>query len=424
MNEVILNDRWQVGLLVALVAGAVGIVGNNTVLFMAAVVGLTYAAYGFATSPNDPSFAVTRTLSDDTPTAGQDVEVTVTVRNVSDSLVPDVRVVDGVPDRIGVVDGSPRHAATLQAGESTTYSYVVRARRGRHRFDDATLVARNVSGDAEARSTAAAETTLSVSADVGDVPLAQQTVPQTGMVPTDVGGEGVEFYQSRDYHHSDPMNRVDWKRYARTRELTTVEFREERAANVVVLVDVRNECRVARREDEPDAVTLSKFAAARLVSHLLDEGNQVGLAFYGYDSEYVPPGVGDGHAIRIRNALDTSTESSFPVVTDGGFRTYDDDRRVDWLRRRLPDGAQVMFVSAVPDDEPAETARRLQASGHQVRMLAPDVTSTETPGSTVDRIQWLERIGTVREAGVKVVAWSPDEPLRSAFDRARRRWSK
>nr|WP_240148942.1 DUF58 domain-containing protein [Halorubellus sp. JP-L1] len=391
---------------------------------MAASVGLAYAAYGYATAPVEASFAVSRTLGDDAPTAGQDVEVTVTVRNTSDSLVPDVRVVDGVPDAIGVVEGSPRHSATLQAGESATYSYVVRARRGRHEFDDVTVVARNVSADVESRTTVTASTAMTVNADVGDVPLADQTIPQTGMVPTDVGGEGVEFYQSRDYHHSDPMNRVDWKRYARTRELTTVEFREERAANVVVVVDVRNVCRVARREDEPDAVSLSKFAAARLVSHLLDEGNRVGLAFYGHDSEYLAPGVGDGHAVRVREMLETSTDSSFPVVTDGGFGTYDDDRRVDWLRRRLPDGSQVVFVSAVPDDEPAETARRLQASGHSVRMLAPDVTSTETAGSTVDRIQWLDRIGDVREAGVKVVAWSPDEPLRAAFQRARRRWSQ
>jgi len=417
------TERWQVGLLAALVAGALGIVGNNTVLFMSAAVGLAYAAYGYATAPVEASFAVSRTLGDDAPTAGQDVEVTVTVRNASDSLVPDARIVDGVPDAIGVVEGSPRHAATLQAGESVTYSYVVRARRGRHEFDDVTVVARNVSADVESRTTAATTTAMTVNADVGVVPLADQTIQQTGMVPTDVGGDGVEFYQSRDYHHSDPMNRVDWKRYARTRELTTVEFREERAANVVVVVDVRSVCRVARREDEPDAVSLSKFAAARLVSHLLEEGNRVGLAFYGHDCEYLAPGVGDGHAVRVREMLETNTDSSVPVVTDGGFRTFDDERRVDWLRRRLPDGSQVVFVSPVPDAEPAETARRLGAAGHEVRMLAPDVTSTETAGSTVDRIQWLDRVGDVREAGVKVVAWSPDEPLRTAFQRARRRWS-
>jgi len=407
----------------ALVAGALGIVGNNTVLFMSAAVGLTFAAYGYATSPVEATFAVSREVSDESPTAGQDVAVSVTVRNESDELVPDLRVVDRVPEKLGVVEGSPRHAATLQPGESTTFSYVVRARRGQHEFQETTLLARNVSADEESLSTVHAQTHVTVTADVGDVPLSSQTIQQSGMVSTSVGGEGVEFYQSRDYHSSDPMNRVDWKRYAKTRELTTVEFREERAANVVVLVDVRSESRVARRADEPDAMSLSKFAAGRVVAQLLDEGNQVGLAFYGHDSEYLSPGTGDGHAVEIEEMLTSSSDSSVPVVTDGGFRTYNSDWRVDWLRKRLPEGAQVVFVTPLPDVEPAQTAQRLEASGHDVRILAPDVTTTATPGSTVERIEWLHRVREVRESGVKVAEWSPDEPLRSAFRRARRRWS-
>jgi len=82
-----------------------------------------------------------------------------------------------------------------------------------------------------------------------------------------------------------------------------------------------------------------------------------------------------------------------------------------------------VFVTPLPDVEPAQTAQRLEASGHDVRILAPDVTTTATPGSTVERIEWLHRVREVRESGVKVAEWSPDEPLRSAFRRARRRWS-
>jgi len=155
----------------ALVAGALGIVGNNTVLFMSAAVGLTFAAYGYATSPVEATFAVSREVSDESPTAGQDVAVSVTVRNESDELVPDLRVVDGVPEKLGVVEGSPRHAATLQPGESTTFSYVVRARRGQHEFQETTLLARNVSADEESLSTVHAQTHVTVTADVGDVPL-------------------------------------------------------------------------------------------------------------------------------------------------------------------------------------------------------------------------------------------------------------
>lgn len=418
------TERWQIGLLAALVTGGLGIVGKSTVLFMAASVGLTFAAYGYATRDPPTSFGIERSVDDPSPTAGQPVTVTVTVRNRTDSHAPDVRIVDGVPAKLGVIEGSPRHGASLQPGGETSFSYVVRARRGRHEFGDLVVVSRNVSGDVRSQTTVTHASRITVNADVGDVPLTDQTISQTGMVPTDAGGAGVEFYQSREYQPGDPVNRVNWRRYARTRELTTIDFREERAANVVVLVDVRSVSRVARRADEPDAVVLSKFAAARIASGLLDAGNRVGMAFYGTRSDYVEPGFGDEHAVKIREFLDTSTDTTFPVVTDGGWRTYDDDRRVDWLRRRLPDSAQVYFVSPLLDAEPSESAQRLQASGYDVRILAPDVTSTDTAGGTVERIEWLDRLSDVRQAGVDVAAWSPDEPLRAAFERSRRRWER
>lgn len=418
------TDRWQVGLLVALLAGALGIVGQSTVLFMAGAVGLTFAAYGYATGEPPASFAVERELSDSNPTPGQPVTVTVTVRNTTDTVAPDVRIVDGVPSKLGVIEGSPRHGATLDRGAETSFSYVVRARRGRHTFEETVVVSRNTSGDERRRATVAVPTQLTVNADVGDVPLTDQTIPQTGMVPTDSGGNGVEFYQSRTYQRGDPVNRVDWNRYARTRELTTIEFREERAANVVVLVDVRDVARVARRADEPDAVVLSKFAAARIANGLLETGNRVGLAFFGSRGTYVEPGFGDDHGVAIRNVLETSTDTTFPVVTDGGRITGHGTGRVEWLRRRLPDSAQLYFVTPLLDATPVDSARRLQASGYDVRVLAPDVTSTESAGATVERIEWLERLSTVRGSGIEVEAWSPDEPLRAAFQRATRRWKR
>jgi uncharacterized repeat protein (TIGR01451 family) len=469
------TGRWQVGLLVALLAAGLGILGGNTVLFMASAVGLTFAAYGYATAAPAASFVVSRTVDDDSPRAGQPVEVTVTVRNASESIAPDLRVVDGVPEKLGVVEGSPRHATALQPGESTSFTYTVRARRGRHEFGDATVVSRDLSASAGTRSTTGSATRLTVVADVGSVPLSDQTIPQTGFVSTDVGGNGVEFYQSREYHTSDPINRVDWKRYARTRELTTVEFREERAATVVIVVDVRRVARVARRGDEPDGVVLGRFAASRLANALLDDGNRVGVALYGTDAAFLDPGAGDAHAVRVRDALADDSGTS-PVVADGGpsgsdtgtgverdeagvgdgqtdlgggevgvgggaatglgarvdrswtagghggMRPHDADGRVAWLRRRLPESAQLYVISPLVDDEPGEVARRLRASGHDVRILAPDVTSTRSPGATIERIEWLDRVSRVRGSGVKVAAWSPDEPLLTAFQRARRRW--
>lgn len=441
------TGRWTAGFVVALVTGTLGLLVGNTVVFSAAAIGLCYAVYGYASRPPTLSLDVDRSLTDTSPMPGDEVEVTVTVRNAADEPLADLRLVDGVPETLGVVEGSPRHMTGLQPGESETFSYTVKVRRGVHEFGDPTVVARNVSGSVELTETVPAESRLSCHAPVEEMHLADQTIPYPGRVGTDATGSGIEFHSIRQYHHSDPMNRIDWREFARSGELRTVEFRTDQAATVVVVVDTRREARVSRRPEEPDGVELGSYAAGRIAGHLLDAGNRVGLAQYGSSLGYLRPGTGDAQAARIRNNLDVQSSTSIPVrdsrwaaatpdgaddpdpspdddAGTGGLAATDGGWRVDWLRRRVPNGAQVVFVSPLLDDAPLDLLERLQASGHALRVVSPDVTSAETPGSVVAAIERDGRISTLRDRRTDVVEWSPDEPLYAAIDRATRRWRR
>ncbi|WP_267643660.1 DUF58 domain-containing protein [Haloarchaeobius amylolyticus] len=448
------TGRWNVGLTAALVMGALGLFTKNTTLFLAAAIGLSYAAYGYATRPPSLDLAVERSLSTTSPMPGEDVEVTVTVRNESDSPVADVRVVDGVPDTLGVVSGAPRHLTSLLPGEEETFTYTIKARRGVHEFEQATLVTRNISGATKAETAVDLPDRISCRAGIDDVPLGNRTISYTGRIETDTGGEGTEFYQVRKYQRSDPMNRIDWKRFARTGELRTVEFRESRAASVVVVVDTRYESRISRRPEEPDGVELSMYAAGRLCGALLNDGNRVGLARYGGTFDYLEPGTGDEQAVRIRKNLSLAASTTIPVADgadadanataddDGGADSWqgeaptpedtdgpapkptpDGGWRVDWLRRRIPNEAQVVFVTPMMDDGPFETLRRLRAAGHEVRVVSPDVTSDESAGSKLESIRRDTRLRTLRGRKTKVIEWSPDQPLFAAIEMAMRRWS-
>lgn len=431
------TGRWNAGLAVALVTGALGLFVGNTVVFSAAAIGLCYAAYGYATRPPTLDVDVERSVADTSPMPGDEVDVTVAVRNASDEPLADLRVVDGVPDTLGVVDGSPRHMTALQPDETESFTYTVKIRRGVHEFGDATVVTRNVSGSVRGEETVAIESRLSCHAPVDSLPLSDQTIPYPGRVETDSTGAGLEFHSVRQYHHSDPLNRIDWRRFARTGELRTVEFRTDRAATVVVVLDARGEARVARRPEEPDGVELGTYAAGRIAGHLLDAGNRVGLAQYGSTLGYLRPGTGDAQAARIRNNLNVQSSTSIPVhdaagatapteSTDdgdaGGAAVTDGGWRVDWLRKRIPNGAQVVFVSPLLDDAPLSLLRRLRAAGHSLRVVSPDVTTTETSGSTLERIRRRDRLSTLRSRTTDVIEWSPDEPLYAAIERATRRW--
>ncbi|WP_435362024.1 DUF58 domain-containing protein [Haloarchaeobius sp. DFWS5] len=448
MNTEIDTGRWNVGLTAALVTGALGLFAGNTTLFLASTVGLSYAAYGYATRPPSLDLAVERHLSDTSPMPGDDVEVTVTVRNESDSPMADIRLVDAVPKTLGVTEGAPRYLTSLQPGEEESFTYTVKARRGVHEFGDLSVVSRNISGAIELHGTEAVTSRVSCHAHVDSVPLADQTIPYTGRISTNTGGEGIEFHSVRKYQKSDPMSRIDWKRFARTRELRTVEFRESRAATVIAVVDTRYESRVSRRPEEPDGVELSTYAAGRICGHLLDAGNRVGLARYGGSFDYLPPGTGSAQAVRIRNELNVQSSTSIPVAdgaaaaaTDGGTDTdtatatgqsgdgsetvaTDGGWRIDWLRRRVPNEAQVLFISPMLDDGPFETLKRLRAAGHAVRVVTPDVTKTDTPGGTLTRIERANRLRDLRGRKTKVVEWSPDQPLFAAMQTAEKRWAR
>ncbi|WP_321112661.1 DUF58 domain-containing protein [Halorussus salinisoli] len=431
-----IGPRWDPGTTVALLAGAGGILTKNTTIFLAGVVGFAFAAYRYGTRPPEVSVAVEREIADRSPLPSDSVEITLTLRNEGDEPIPDLRVVDGVPERLGVVSGSPRHCTSLRPGERAVFSYSVRARRGTHEFGSTSLVARNVSGSVERRLECEAEVkhegehidesaTITCETRADDVPLPADTSSHPGHITTDSGGEGVEFYATREYQSADPMSRIDWKRYAKTQELTTVDFRETRAATVMMVVDVRTPAHVARREGEPDAVELGAYAAERLVEAFVRRNDRVGLALFGPEGRYLEPGGGDDQVARVRAELEST-----PPPRDYGAGFFDTKRRkrahesrFETLRKRMPDAAQVVFLSPMADDYAVDVAERFRAYGHAVTVVSPAVSGSGTPGGAIEGIERDQRLADVRGGGIRVVDWSPDEPIRTAVSKATARWS-
>jgi uncharacterized repeat protein (TIGR01451 family) len=461
--------RWDAALGAGLLCGLAGLLFGSATLVAAGVVGTTYAAYGAAVgSPGGP-VVVRREVSDRQPPPGSRVTVTVELENVGDDPVAEARVVDAPPSELPVVSGSPAHATSLDAGETEVFEYALRATRGSHEFGPARLLVRNVAGSAEREETFPVETPVACRTPVEELPLAGQTTQYDGRVVTDAAGEGIAFHSTREFHPADPLSRIDWKRYARTNELTTVSFQETRAATVVLLVDVRPESGVAAGPGEPTGTDFSAYAAGHLGGVLLGASNRVGAALLGRWA-YLSPGTGRDQALCIRQFLSdvvdvdatdedgqssvldvdvgvfggSATAAGSGATPDGGGATTDGgapphrraagaaspDSRADgggyWLRRlrkRLPDHAQVVFCSPALDGGAVETARLLGAHGHAVTVVSPDVTTDDTPGGTVARLDRAERLESLR-SHVRVVDWSPDEPLAVAVDRAGRRWSR
>ena len=415
------TNRWRGVTALSLFAAAAGAAVSAPAALLPAVLGVGYAAYAQLFGPPSASLAVERTVHADDPEPGDEVDVTLELTNEG-SFVPDLRVTDGVPESLEVVDGSPRLATSLRPGKRATVTYTVEMRRGEHAFEDVHVLARDLSGAHENEATLPANSVVASIPSLPKLdsfPLRSQTVQRVGRVPTSTGGTGVEFYATREYRTGDPLSRVDWNRLARTGDLSTVQYREERAATVVVLVDSRAEAHVAD-DDGEDAVEHAVQAAGGITSALLDSGDRVGLAAFGPHWTWLAPGLGRDHRVRARDAL----------ARNRGFAALDPDRRFlgalvfRRLQKHLPADAQVVFCSPLVDDDAVEYARRLEAGGNPVTVVSPDVTGDATLGQQVARIERATRLRLLRKSGIRVVDWSASDSLPVAVATAERGWSE
>ncbi|WP_435152679.1 DUF58 domain-containing protein [Haladaptatus sp. DFWS20] len=418
------TNRWYGVSAIALLAAAVGTIVGSPVTLLAGVIGVAFAAYARTATPPATEFELTRVVSDPGPQPGDNVLVEVTVENTGAKTAPDLRVVDGVPESLRVVSGSPRLGTALRPGKKAVFAYTVEAVRGEHTFDPAQVLARDFSGAVEHEFELADETTITcmpqLETTAEDVPLREQTIRHTGLLATREGGSGIEFFATREYRSGDPLSRIDWNRKARTGELTTVEFREEQTATVVLVVDVRSNAYLSHDADDPGAVEHAVRATGDAFSALLDNGDRVGIAAFGPDELWLSPGTGAYHRAEARELL--SNANAFSQNPPEG--TFYSTLKLRWLRRRLPADAQVVFFSPLCDPFAPEVARRLDASGHAVTVISPDSTNDTTTGQ---RLAWAERqqrMQSLRSAGIRVVDWNTDDSLGVTLVRANRRWRR
>jgi uncharacterized repeat protein (TIGR01451 family) len=419
---------------------AVGVGTGTPTLLLAGIVPLAFVVQGALSTlqPLDGRVRVEREVRPETPLPGQPVEVTLTVTNAGESVLPDLRVRDGVPEELAVRDGSPSAGAALRSGESVTARYTLTANRGRYAFRPVRMRAGSVSGTVVAETTREADgpDAFECRIDADDVPLRRRTTAFSGSLATDTGGAGVEFHATRDYRAGDPVSRINWRRYAKTGELSTVEYREQRAARVAVLVDGRDPTHVAAGPSLPTGATLCAYAATLAVRVLGDEGHHVGVGAFGPADPitgrrpaWVPPGS-DGfaaHAAAVCNAAATgddegvtaSSATATPRATATATPDGGRDAELHRLLGHLHPSTQVILCTPALDDWAASTVETIRTHGHETTVLSPSV----APGSVGGRVLALERavrLDRMRGVGATVVDWDRDERLPVALARTLR----
>lgn len=440
--------RWIGGMSVSAILVTVALVFGKPTFLVTAFVPVAYVVYGAVTTPpHIESLEFERRVSTDSPAPGEPVTVELEVTNTGESAIPDLRLIDGVPEELAVVKGTPRAAITVAAGRSATVEYTLIARRGTYTYRAVKARARNLSGSGVATASIEPDgtTELTCTLDVEEFPLEDRTIQFAGPLATDSGGPGVEFYSTREYRRGDPMSRIDWRKLAKTGELTTIEYREHRAARVVVVIDAREPTRVAAGNGLPTGAEFATYAAARAVSALDDAGHEVGVAALGIEDPvldirpaWVEPGTGAEFRTRAQSVYDAAMTAD-PASTDGGrggdfvdapawpgttgrsaesgssVGTDGGDRELERLLGWLSADAQLLFVTPLLDEFPVEAVETLLAYNHPVTVLTPDAVGEQSLGQHLARIDRAIHLARLRRVGAPVIDWDRETPLQLAL---------
>lgn len=409
----------------ALVALAVGVLTSQPALLLASAVTIGIAGYARVASPPPlTTLDVTRTVGDDTPEPGDEMGVTVTVKNTGDAFLPDLRLIDRIPPTMQVVDGSARLGTALRPGESATFSYTVVAERSKHTWP-LQVIGRDASGTVEREALIESEPTVRCTprlTTTAQMPVRMQTSVYAGNVETEIGGEGLEFHSTRDYQPGDSKRRIDWKTYARTGELSTVEFREEHAVRVVLLFDGRETSYVSTAPGRKHALDRAVDAAFDIYASLHEQGHLIGIAAFNGRPCWLAPDTGTLHRERVRQLFVThpALSSLPPELSEDTEGRYIDPMR--HIRRQLPANTQIFLFSPLTDEYTYEVARRLDGAGHRVTVISPDPTTGRTLGQRIVRLQRAVLVKQLRGHGIRIIDWGEDHPLALELEYANRRW--
>lgn len=398
--------RWRGAVAASVVLAAIGLADGSGSLLLAAAVPLVYVGVGALSRAEVPADLVATRRVDPSPTVpDRAVTVTLTVRNDGDRTLPDLRLADGVPADLAVLEGTPRAGVTLAPGEECEVRYVVAAKRGEHDFRPPHLRVRGLG--AGARATTLLATTgddrLVCSLDADAPPIEEFGDGRVGRLATDSPGPGVTFHSTREYHPDDPADRIDWRHYAKRGELATTNYERHVAATVVLVVDARERNRVVAAPGRPTAVEIAAYAATHAVADLLGRGHDVGVAVLGVDGDgpgglgWLQPAAGREQRARALDLLDAAAAATGRPPSEA---TQDRE-----LLTVAPSGAQFVFASPLLDSTSLSAVETWRAAGVPVSVLSPDVVAENTVGGQYAQVRRRTRLARAQSAGARTVDW-------------------
>jgi uncharacterized protein (DUF58 family) len=228
-------------------------------------------------------------------------------------------------------------------------------------------------------------------------------------------GASTEFYSIRDYVKGDPFKKINWKVYARKRELMVNEFEKENICDTVLFMDARNISNVGTVLDN----TLEKSVKLGLgVSNfLILHRNQIGVVVYNDQVNVLPPKPGmqqRDDILRFLTGIYSRGWAEFRVA-------------LYYARPFIKSKTTLIIITTLDYDQSFfSTMEELVALNHKIMIITPSSVDFEINAIEYDGPD--EKIRLVREnrdnfilqlrgMGIDVIECGPEESVEEIVNR-------
>ena len=352
----------------------------------------------------------------------EDVEVTLTVTNISPHPIEALQLEDKLPYGVKLKSGTNRLMLSLGPGEAAEFKYTLSSpKRGRHELGPTLFVfkdnlrLRSISGQL---SNVDELLVLPKIENLGTVDLRGRRVgPWPGLVPSRRMGIGTEFFELAPYIPGDDLRRVNWKASARSRQLVTNEFEGEQVVDVLVVLD----CSEGVLSDifDYDLLEFQVRFAASLCSQLIMQGNRVGLSIYGAVRTWLDLAFGKRQLLRILDSL---------AIVRPGAATLPIRYVVESVVSAiLPARSLVLLISPMIGDDVPEMIENIATKGYSTICFTPSIGTAPSDLSDSSRIarrifaaERRLRINNVKHL-TRVIEISPTRAIKPSI-RMRNEW--
>jgi uncharacterized repeat protein (TIGR01451 family) len=361
-------------------------------------------------APEKVHLRAERSLNAERVKTGDEVTVTLTVSNLG-SVLEEVLLEDQIPAGLEVTEGSVQRLVALPAGGTISWVYTLKGKRGYYGLAKVHATVFELLGLVKLEQDLPTNGQLFILPPVlrlrRVVIQPRRTRIFSGVIPARIGGSGVEFFGVREYQQGDSPRWINWRATARCpQNIFSNEYEQERSADVGLILDGR-----LRTNDFGDRSIFeySVLATAALADTFLNEGNRVGLLFYGRQISWTMPGYGKVQSERILHDLSR--------LEPGDSQNFNE---LYVPRHLFPSRSQLVLVSPLVTED-YEVLAALRLRGYHLLVVSPNPVTFEIAGMVETRANLLARrivhlqravlLRQLRGAGIHVVDWDTSLPF-------------